>query len=126
MGSQQSFSVPKRLGNRAGAFIGSNAGGIRIDIEVAPLRHTSDEDSVQNGIPASGRLAILCEPAYAVLAGFDRDRRNGARPCESMDRIDGVTAGERERAAAEDNEAKQHHSYSPRHDGFGFRCTRPR
>ncbi len=93
MRNQKRLSVPKRLSRRAVAFNGSNAGGIRIDIEVAPLRHTSDEDSVQNGIEATGRLAILCEPGYAVLAGFDRDRRNGAWPHDSMDRIDGMTAG---------------------------------
>ncbi len=106
MRNQKRFSVPKRRSRRAVAFNGSNAGGIRIDIEVTPLRHTSDEDSVQNGIPATGRLAILGEPGYAVLAGFDRDRRNRAWPCDSMDRIDGVTTAERERAAEEDNEAK--------------------
>ncbi len=92
MRNQQRCSVPKRLSRRAVAFKVSHAGGIRIDIEVTPLRHTSDEDSMQNGIQATGRLAILCEPGYAVLAGFDRDRCNGAWPCDSMDRIDGVTA----------------------------------
>ncbi len=93
MRNQKRLSVPKRLSRRAVAFNGSNAGGIRIDIEVTPFRHTSDEDSMQNGIEATGWLAILCEPGYAVLAGFDRDRRNGAWPYDSMDRIDGVTAG---------------------------------
>ncbi len=109
MRNQKRLSVPKRLSRRAVAFNGSNAGGIRIDIEVTPLRHTPNEDSVQNGIPATGRFAILGEPGYAVLAGFDRDPRNRAWPCDSMDRIDGVTTGERERAAAEDNEATQYH-----------------
>ena len=107
--NQKRLSVPKRFSRRGVAFNESNAGGIRIDIEATPLRHTSDEDSVQNGIPATGRLAILGEPGYAVLAGFDRDRRYRAWPYDSMDRIDGVTTAKRERAAAEHNEAKQHH-----------------
>ncbi len=93
MRNQKRLSVPKRLSRRGVAFNGSNAGGIRIDIEVTPLRHTSDEESVQNGIQPTGRLAILCEPGDAVLAGFDRDRRNGAWPYDSMDRIEGVAAG---------------------------------
>ncbi len=108
MRNHKRLSVPKSLSRRAGAFDGSNAGGIRIDIEVAPLRHTSDEDFVQNGVQDPGRLAILCAPGYAISAGFDRDRRHGARSCDSMNRIDGVTADERERAA-ENNEATQHH-----------------
>ncbi len=109
MRNQKRLPVPKRLTRRAVALNGSNAGGIRIDIEATPLRHTSDEDSVQNGIQVTGRFAVLCEPGYAVLAGFDRDRRYRAWPYDSMDRIDGVTTGERERAAAEDNEATQYH-----------------
>jgi hypothetical protein len=71
MRDQKRLSVLKRLSRRAVAFNGSNAGGIRIDIEVTPLRHTSDEDPVQNGIEATGRLAILCEPANPVFAGLN-------------------------------------------------------
>ncbi len=67
MRNEKRLSVPKRFSGRAVAFNGSNAGGIRIDIEVTPLRHTADENSMQDGIEATGWLAILCEPGYAVL-----------------------------------------------------------
>ncbi len=92
MRNQKRFPVTKRLGRCSGAFGGSHAGGSRIDFELTPLRHTSNEEPVKNGIPVTWGRAILCKPGYAVSAGFDRDPRNWARPRDSMDRIDGVTA----------------------------------
>ena len=103
---QERLSAPEQLNRRTVVSKGSNAGGLRINVEVAPFRHTPYEDPVQNGIRATGWLAILCEPAYAVTAGLDPYRRNGARPSESTDRIDGVAADEHGRPEAENNKAK--------------------
>ncbi len=82
------------------AFKGSHADGIRINTEVTPLRHTPYDDPVQTEIHVTGRLAILGEPAYAILAGFNRDCCNRTRSCESMNRVDRVTTGECVRATA--------------------------